>query len=347
MVAQKRVLLKDVASSIGVSTTVVSIVLNGKAKQNRISDKMSQLVIKTAQDMKYSPNLIARNLRGGKSQLIGLIVTDISNSFFSTLSRTIEKRAKELNYTVIYASSDENYHDMKKLIEMLLLKGVDGLMIVPCDGSEEIIAELYENNIPLVMVERFFPNLDVSFSCLNNCKATQLATQHLIGQGYRNISLIAYNSQMSNVRDRIEGYEKCMKQAGLSDFVNIKLVNIINPKQEIGKALDHLINKKHVEAVIFTTNTISIQGLYCLNEMGIKIPDKIAVIGFDESDLFNLFYSPITYIKQPVVQIGEEAVNILVDKIKNTGIMKKSIVILEPELVIMKSSLKNKMSNPL
>jgi len=340
MEKEKKVSLKDVASSLGVSPALVSIVLNGKAKQYRIGEQMAESVIAAAKSMNYTPNLVARNLRGGTTQLIGLIVTDISNPFFATLARIIENRAIELNYTVVFGSSDENVSNTKKLIEVLLNKGVDGLIIVPCDNAEKIILELHESNKPLVLVDRYFQSLDVSFSCLNNYKATELATLHLIEQGYENISFIAYKSEISNVIDRISGYEDCMKNSGLSQFINVRRVNINNPKPGVYKALDNLINKVKTKAIIFSTNTLSIDGLYWLTEMNKRIPDDVAVVGFDENDVFNLFYSPITYVKQPIEQIGIEAVNILVDKMKNGELAKKSMVVLEPELIVKTSSLK-------
>ena len=167
---------------------------------------------------------------------------------------------------MVYGSSDENYNDTKILVDVFLNKGVDGLIVVPSDGSEKIIEELHENNIPLVLVDRYYPNLDVSFSCLNNYKATQLATQHLVALGYKSISLIAYKSDMSNVIDRIAGYEDSIKQAGLYNFAIVKQVNMSNTKLEIGKAIDNLINKKKAKAIIFTTNALTIYGLYCLKE---------------------------------------------------------------------------------
>jgi len=337
---EKRTSLKDVANSIGVSTTLVSIVLNGKSEQYRIGEDMTKRVIAAAQEMNYSPNLVARNLRGGKTQLIGLIVTDISNPFFSSVARIIENRAKELKYTVVYGSSDENSNNTKQLIDVLLNKGVDGFIIVPCDGSQDIIKELHESGTPVVLIDRYFPEMDLSFSCLNNVKATELAVRHLIEQGYKNISLLAYKSQMSNVLDRIEGYESTMKLEGLSKFINIKYINITNPKPDVNKALEFLINKRKTEAIIFTTNTLSILGLYYMNNMNLRIPDDIAVIGFDGNDVFDLFYSPITHVEQPVMQIAQAAVNILIEKIKNSEQATRSMVIIEPELVIKESSLR-------
>jgi len=340
MKTNKKTSLKDLASSIGVSTALVSMVLNGKAKQYRIGEEMTQKVLSIAKEMNYSPNLAAQNLRGGKTQLIGFVVTDISNPFFSIMTRVIENRAIELGYTVILGSSDEKFNNTKRLIDILLNKGVDGLIVVPCDGSEKIIEELHENKIPIVLIDRNFPNLDVSYSCLNNYKATVLATEHLIEQGYKNIALIAYKSDMSNVIDRIKGYEDSMKKAKFADYINVKRVSIVNAKIEVVKAITQLRDKVNPEAIIFSTNMISIQGLYCLNDMNIKIPEDIAVVGFDENDVFNLFYSPITCIKQPIEQIAIEAVNILVDKMKIGEYAKKSMIILEPELVVNKSSSK-------
>jgi len=340
MPRNKRIKLKDVASALGVSTTLVSIVLNGKARQYRISEKMEKQVLAAIKEMNYSPNLVAQNLRGGKSQLIGVIVTDISNPFYSTISRIIEDRANELNYTVLFSSSDEDLESTKKLINVLINKGVDGLIIVPCDGSEEVIRNLHEDHIPLVLVDRHFPNLEISYSILNNYKATEIATQHLIDQGYKNISVIAYKTKMNHIVDRITGYKDTMTKYGFKKNIHVERVNITNAHSEMRDALNSLINEKKSDAVIFLTNLLTISGIYCLKEMNIIIPEDIAVVGFNRNDVFNLLYSPITFIKQPLEQIANEAINILIDKITNSENTIKSASIAEPELIIQNSSLK-------
>lgn len=340
MAKVKRVSLKDVANSLGVSTTLVSIVLNGKAKQYRIGEEMTQKVIATAVEMNYSPNLIARNLRGGKTQLIGFIVTDISNPFYSSIARIVENRAIELGYTVIFSSSDEDLGNTKRLIDVLLSKGVDGLIVVPCDGSEEMICKLHNNNTPLVLIDRNFPNSDLSFSCLNNYKATVLTTEHLIGQGYKKIALIAYNTEMNHVTDRIKGYEDSMKNAGYEKYTNVKKVDLSNSKVEINEVLSTIIKNKEAEAVIFLTNMLAITSLYCLKEMNVRIPEDIAVVAFNRNDVFNLFYSSITHIRQPLETIATQAVNILVQKIEKSELEVKSMIFSDPELIIGNSSLK-------
>ena len=337
---RNRVSLKDLANHLGVSKTLVSAVLNGKAKQYRISEETALMVKQAANELHYSPNMIAKGLRTGNSQLIGLIVTDISNPFYSTISRIIENKTDEINYKVIFGSSDESLVKTRQLIDVMLDKGVAGLIIVPCEGSQGLVADLHSRNIPVVLIDRYFPELEVSYSCLNNYNATRQATIHLIEQGYRNISLIAYKSSLSNIKDRILGYRETMVAHALGKHVNVKSVNIDNPLPEVEKALDYLIHRKGAEAVIFITNALLVAGLRSLNKLNKRIPDDVAVVGFYGSELFDLYYSPITYVKQPIEIITEEAVNTLIDKIKYGENRKFSKTFIEPELVIQQSSVK-------
>jgi len=337
---KKRPSLKELAASLEVSPTLVSIVLNGKAKEYRISEEMTKKVIAAAKEMNYSPNVAARNLRSGKSNLIGVIVTDISNPFYSTISRIIEDRANEFNYNVLFSSSDEDLDSTKNLVEVLLNKGVDGLILVPCDGSEGLVKNLHEDDVPLVLLDRYFPDLAVSYSCLNNFKSTQLITQHLLEQGYQKISIVAYVTEMTHINDRIAGYENSMIEAGLKDEISIERIDIANAKTEMHGALKNLIKKGKTEAIIFTTNMLTVSGIYYLNANNIRIPDDIAVVGFNRNDVFNLYYSPISYIKQPLELLANEAVNMLIDQIQNDENKRKMTLNSEPELVIQKSSLR-------
>ncbi len=337
MPKQKRTSIKELASSLGVSTASVSFVLNGKAKQHRISEEMAKRVIDKAREMNYSPNLVAKNLRGGKSQLIGVVVTDISNPFYSTISRIIEDRANELNYTVLFSSSDEDLESTKRLIQVLINKGVEGLIVVPCDGSKEMIKELCKDEVPLVLVDRHFPDVKVGYSVLDNFKATELLTQHLIDNGYQRIAVISYQTEMNHILERISGYENTMCKAGLEKQIRISRINLSNTRLEMYDTLKRLL-KENTDAVICLTNMLSVNGIYCLKQMKLKIPEDIAFAGFNRSDVFNLLESPITHIRQPLETIAVEAVNIVVDQINNTEISAAKVSVAEPELVIQSST---------
>ena len=337
---RNRVSLKDVADHLGVSRTLVSAVLNGKTKDYRISEKTAAKVLQAAKDLHYTTNLVAKALRTGNTKIIGLIVTDISNPFYSSIARIIENKTDEANYEVVFGSSDENLKKTKQLIDVMLDKGVAGLIIVPCEGSQDAIANLHERNIPVVLIDRYFPELDVSYSCLNNYNATKLATTHLIEQGYKKIAMIAYKSELSNIKDRILGYKETMIENSLRTSINVKSVDIKNPMPEIEKTLEILINKKNYEAVIFITNALLVSGLRILKNMNKTIPDEVAVVGFYGSELFDLFYSPITYIKQPIELITEEAVKTLINKIEYGENSEHSKTFIEPELIVQESSIR-------
>lgn len=335
-----KISLKDVAKAVGVSPALVSMVLNGKARQYRISDEIAVKVKEMAKQMNYAPNMVAKNLRSGKTQLVGLIVTDISNPFYANIARIVEDRANELKYTVLISSTDENFENTEKLIGVMKNKGVEGIIVVPCDGSMKLIEDLKNSNFPIVLLDRYFPDIDVSSSCLDNYKATTLATTHLIEQGYKKISLITYDTAMYHITDRISGYKDTMKKAGFEAYIDVQKVDIANSRPGIQAALQKMVQEKHADAVIFLTNMLAINGLYCLNEMNVKIPDELGVIGFNRNVAFDLYCSKITYIKQPIEKIAEHAINTLVNRIKNSNYIHKSF--LEPELVIQKSSLKVK-----
>ena len=131
-----------------------------------------------------------------------------------------------------------------------------------------------------------------------------------------------------------------MRNAGLEGYINIMKVDLSNSKLEIKNALDALIKKKEIEAVIFLTNMLAITGLYCLKELNVKIPDDLAVVAFNRNDVFNLFYSSVTHIRQPLEIIATQAVNILVDKIENGELEVKTVAYSDPELILGESSKK-------
>ena len=132
----KKVSLKDIAEAAGVSTALVSFVLNGKKKEYRVGEETAKRILKIAQEMNYQPNIAAKSLRSGRTKTIGVVVSDISNPFFSQLARILEDEATKRGYTVLFGSSDEDTEKMDRVVSNLIIKGVDGLIIVPCENSE-------------------------------------------------------------------------------------------------------------------------------------------------------------------------------------------------------------------
>jgi LacI family transcriptional regulator len=312
----KKVSLKDIANKVGVSTALVSYVLNGLEKEKRVGSEIAEKIHAAAKELKYQPNQIARSLRKGTTNTIGLIVADISNPFFGQLARVIEDEAAKCNYTVIFGSSDEDCSKSSALMEALLNRQVDGLLITPTEGCSEQIQSLIKRDIPVVLIDRYFPDISTNHVVLDNYKATWNAVNCFISNGYNEIKMIAYKSSLVHMQERIRGYREAMKENGLANEILVKEVRYNHVKNDINKIMDDLLAEKKINALLFATNALSIYGLYAIRKSNVKVPEDLAVIGFDGHEVFDFFQPPISYIKQPLEEMGKESVKILLYQIK-------------------------------
>jgi LacI family transcriptional regulator len=334
---KRKVSLKDIAQKVGVSTALVSYVLNNK-HENRISKEVAEKIRQAAAELNYRANLVARSLKTNRTMTIGLIVADIANPFFSNLARTIEDAAEELNYTVIFGSSYESSEKCRKLMDVFVNRQVDGLIVAPAAGSEKDIEELEKQHVPFVLIDRYFPGLKTNRVTIDNYKAAFTAVQHLQQQGFKKIAMVTYHTALVNLRERERGYREALLQYGSTVVAPMVIkVGIENNIAEIKKAIDALLREEEpADAVLFASNILSTEGLKYINSLAVKVPGDLAVVSFDESDVADLFYAPLTYIKQPLETIGRTAVKLVLDAIegKEPGIS----VILDAGLVTGPSS---------
>ena len=315
---KKKVSLKDIAKKAGVSIATVSYVLS-KRENSGISPDVSDRINQIAKELEYRPNQIAKSLQSGKTFTIGLIVADISNPFFAHIARITEDEAKKNNYTVIFGSSDEKASKSEDLIQFLINRQVDGFIIAPAEGSKEQIKMLKRQKIPFVLIDRFFPGIKSNYVVINNYKAAFEATARLIQTGNKAIGIVAYSSKLFHMKERIRGYTVAMEQQGLSIKNSWKHeIDFSRIKQEVNVAIDSmLLSSQPVSAIFFATNTLAVNGLKRINELGIRIPEQLSIIVFDEGDAFDFFYCPLTYVKQPIAEMGKSAVKILIEQIAN------------------------------
>jgi len=316
MAFKKKVSLKDIAQAVGVSSALVSMVLNGKAKQYGIGEEATRKVLAKAKELNYQPNIMARGLRSGRSRLLGLVVADISNPFFATLAREIERAASERGYTVIYGSSDEKPEHLSKLMNTLANQGVDGIIVVPCENSEELIADLYLQKYAMVLVDRYFPKINTLSVSLDNAEACKNVTRHLLSQGYKKIGFVSYESELLHMTERVRGYCEAMQEAGLKNSINVLKL----PQDKYQETMLQVFEQhqiKNLEAFIFSNNSLTIQGLYVLKQLKVRIPEDLAVFGFDGGDVFDLYCPAISYVRQPVEEMGRKAVTVLIDQLES------------------------------
>ena len=334
---KKRVSLKDIAKKVGVSTALVSYALD-KNKEGRVGKEMAAKIRQAAKALNYQPNQVAKSLRSGKSYTIGLIVADISNPFFAHIARIIEDEAKKNNYTVIFGSSDEKADRTWDLINVFLNRQVDGFIIVPSENSEKQIFYLKKHNIPFVLLDRYFPEIPTSYVVTDNFKASYQAVLRLIESGHERIGMIVYDTKLFHMQERRRGYWEALWDHNLvSESSWLKEVRHGEVKEDTEAAISEMLSlEAPVEAIFFASNTIAINGLKQINRLNVKVPDDLAVVSFDEGDLFDFFYCPLTHVRQPIVDLSKESVKILLDMIRQDSSNVKQVC-LEAELVLRKS----------
>lgn len=336
---KKSVSIKDIANTLNVSTTLVSFVLNGKAKQHRVNDELAKKVLEVANELGYKPNILAKSLRKGRTRSLGIVFTDISNPFFAHLAKYLEEAAEQFDYTVNFTSSDENVERMEKLLDSMFHRGVDGFIIVPCEGSETLISNLLENGIPAVLLDRNIPDLPIPYICLDNKKAGYEGTKHLIDEGFNEIGFIAYDMKLQHMYDRANGYRTAMEDAGLGENSCIQYVNFKNMEESCEAALDYMLQQKR-KAIFFASNGIATECMKILEKKNIRVPEDMAVMVFDGGDVFSFYHCSVTFIEQPLKEIAFKSVQTIIEVIENQEIGNKNIVT-PGKLVIGESSRKS------
>ena len=336
-----RTILKDIARELGVSTALVSFALNDVGRKHRVSDEMIRKIKAKAAELDYHPNSAARSLRSGKSNTIGVILSDISNRFFADIARCIEDQASKNGFTVLFGSTDESVAKLESTLKVFINKGVDGLIVVPCEGCEQIISELSGEDIPLVLIDRTFDELNVNSITLDNAGATSIAVKELVSQGFRRIGYISYKTGLANILNREAGYVDAMTSLSLMDNIYIVKADYGHLKEDLGKIIPKAL-EDGCDSLIFSTNRIAIESLIVLRQLGRKIPDDVAVIAFDGSETFafELYDTGISYVKQPVRMFGEQAFSVLYDIMRGKAAYETMNIKLKPELVLRESSLK-------
>ncbi len=328
---KKKPSLKDIAERVGVSTALVSYVLNGKMK-GRISKEVASRIKAVAKELNYHPNQIARSLKTNKTNSIGLLLADISNPFSSQIARIIENEADKLGYAVIIGSSDESIEKSEKIIDVFLNRQVDGLILSLPANSDHIVSDLKTRDIPFVLVDRYFPAIPTNTVAIDNYTASEDVVNHLLENKYKNIGVITYDTTLVHLNERLRGAIEQTK-------ANCKIgkVRLGHIQEDVESAIESFLNTKSpIEAIFFTSNLLTISGLKYLNKQRVIIPDDLGIIAFDKTDAFDLFYTTITYVNQPLPLLGKEAVRLIHQAISDNK--KKEQIFLSADLIIREST---------
>ncbi|WP_423128414.1 LacI family DNA-binding transcriptional regulator [Gaoshiqia sp. Z1-71] len=338
--AKTKVSINDIATNLHISKTTVSFILNGKAKEKRISDKLVKKVLDKVEELGYHPNQLAKGLRTGKSNIIGLMVEDISNPFYASIAKKIEDKAYQNNYKIIYCSTENDKNRAREFLTMFTTLGVDGCIIAPTMGIENDIKQLIEIGMDVVLFDRKFKNMSTDVVMVDNKEGMYTAVEHLIQNGYTNIALIALALDKPEKEDRIIGFKDAMNTYGLSPRV-FPLPFKSNFQDYVTDIREILEKENHIDALVFGTNYLGISGLEAITNLNLKIPEDLAIVCFDDHDLFRIHQPDITVVAQPIEEIAHTVINTLLENLQkdNEQATNKSIT-LSTNLIIRSSSQK-------
>ena len=331
----KRVSLKTIANELGVSSATVSLVLNGKDKNGRVSKEMSKKILAKASELNYVPNILAKGLKAGKSKTIGLIIADISNIFFGAIALNIQNYAHERGYTVLIGNTNENINEMENMIEFLYARQIDGLIITPTENSQFLLNKIISNKLPLVLVDRSFPEINVTSVTINNYDISYKSTEQLIKKGCRNIGIVTYKQDHFHINERKQGAVNALKDSGIYNEDNIERVSYHNLKDDVINSIERLLKRDpKIDGIFFTTNSISINGVKSLIKNNINIQEDIQIMCFDENDAFYILPYTVPFIKQPITEIAKNAVDLLIEQIDTRSNDEPKNIVLDAELVL-------------
>lgn len=335
----KKIYLKDIANDLNLSKTAVSLVLNDKGDENKISQDTQQRIIEYAKKHNYIPNQLARGLSRGKSETIGLIIPNISDTFYSKVAGVIERKAKENGYTVLFSSSYEDPEKEGELIRSMLNRQVDGLIIASTQQNQNEIDFLKKENFPFVLFDRHYPDKNTDYVVVDNYSGTRKITEHLLNLGRKRIGLITLKPGLEPIAQRLLGYKDALATFNIKlEKEHIFEIEREEYLHEIEKAIQNLLlSKKAVDAIVFTTHYLASQGLRLLKKLKIKVPDDVAIVSFDELSAFDIVDPPITSVIQPIKEMGCSVIDVLLNKINGDINQDSKGIVLETKLEIRQS----------
>lgn len=328
------VTIKDVARTAGVSIATVSRILNGSAG---VSEELAARVNAAVDMLEYRPNAVARALKERKSRSIGLVIPDIENPFFPSLVRGAEDAARQQGYAVILCNTDGNAVEEDRYIQFLFSKQVDGILFIggiESQGNLEMLADL---PVPVVTLDRRAATGKLSAVVYDNYQGAILAVEHLIKTGRKKIAFISGPLKSSSSIDRRRGFTDTLAKFSLP--VNEKLTFVGNYSFDSGyQAAKELIEKKESFDAIFAANDMmAIGAIEALLEASIRVPEDVAIVGFDDIRLAFWHKPSLTTVRQPAYEMGQAAVAMLIKQMSSI-----SAEVLEhkflPELIVRKST---------
>lgn len=321
----------DIAKKAGVSKATVSMVLN--KRDQSISEETKNKILKLAEELNYIPNSLARGLSTKKTGTIGIVLPDITNPFFASIARAIEDSASSSEYNVIFCNTDNEIDKELEYIKLLISKLVDGVIFIAGGESRSSVEMIKNNNIPFVLVDRYIDRYKDEYGVysLNEDGVIQ-GVEYLYNKGNRKIIFVKGNESLQISNERLKGYKYAMNKYGIFDESLIftgdfTIEGGIKATEKILKTLDE------IDAIFYSNDIMAFGGMKVLLRKGLKIPEDVRVMGFDNIDISEIFEPELTTIGQPIYKMGKKACKLLIDIINEVDIKEKETYF-KTELII-------------
>ena len=330
--------IRDVAKRAGVAVSTVSAVLNRSAP---VSSAVVARVEQAIRETDYTPNRAARSLRKGDSRLIGLVVPDISNPFFSTIARVVEDRSLAAGYMAFVYNTNEDLVREEKILAMMRGQRVAGVILAPAASSAPHGDKLRQHlDVPIVLVDRDVEGTNFEAVVLNNRQAARMAAEYLLRFGHRRIAIVAGREGVSSADQRLEGCCEALVESGVPIDPDLVLRGDYNQEQALHVTQRVMSSLNHPSAVIAFSNVMTIGILRALSSLGLSCPQDVSLIGIDDFDWAEAMHPRLTVIGQPVTEMAETAVDRLLDLIAGAPPSKNRRHVFDPVLIARESCIR-------
>jgi LacI family transcriptional regulator len=329
--------LKDIARELNVSVITVSKALRGKPD---ISEATRQRILKRMKELDYQPNMTARSLTTGRSFILGLIVPDLLNPFFTELANSLSGALRERSYGLILASSGDSPEIEQSEIRMMLARGVDALLIASCQPKLEGFYSIHHQDTPFLLVDRPFPYLRANFVGTDDCAGGRLATEHLIQLGRKRLAYIG-SPDLSPAADRYRGFRDALRDNDVEMKESFVLSGTpAEPGDSAGyRMMETLLKRRSRPNGVFCHNDlVAIGAMKATLDAGLSIPGDIAFVGFDNVSYCKYLQIPLTSVDQSTERLGEVAAQLALDLVAKK-IDKPQTILLTPTLVVRESTM--------
>ena len=334
-----KITIEDVARRAGVSKTTVSRILNGNYNHN--TKETIEKVLKAVKELEYRPNALAKGLKSMKTNVIGIVLSNFRNEFWFKVLEGVEDTCKTEGYNLMICNSDGDPDLEEQYIREFQMRQLDGILINPTVRNQKLYEDLVNNQYPMVVINRKVPNLNVHNVVVDNVKGGYLAVNHLMEQGCKNVMLLSYKYEnISTWQERVHGYRQAMIDNGFS-VGDLKIVEINDKSQVHSSIAEALQNDPDIDGIFSTNNLLTLELLDALKYLDKKIPDDIAVVGYDDTIWSKHVHPPLTTISQPAYDIGKESAKLLISEIKMGKSQAVKNIIFQPELLIRESSIQS------